>query len=151
MKFSPPSSSSSSSFITFSWTHLVNLFMIWPALLSEEFWKEFLFCFIKFFVILLSRWFERTLSLKKTVDFMPRWLERISGFCPTTSHFASCFCPESQAVLRLSSFSLGGRSNIFCRLSIDGKNTCCCMKEIFSAATSFISLSMNTRRRKKCY
>lgn len=62
--------------------HLVNLFMIWPELLSEEFWAEIFFCFISF--LFYQKNFVMSTSTRRIkddeVDFMPGWIERISGF-----------------------------------------------------------------------
>lgn len=56
-------------------TQLVNLFMIWAELLSKEFSNSF-------FVLSEELNFasKGKLKTKKTVDFMPGWFERISGF-----------------------------------------------------------------------
>lgn len=85
LRFSP-----SSSFITFCLgPHLVNLFMIWAELLSEEFLKEIRFLAF-FFRFVLSNFFvisrSNPLKTKKTDDFMRGWIEGISGFVPAKPH-----------------------------------------------------------------
>lgn len=153
---SPPSSSSS--FITISrGLRPISLIYLWydQCCWAKNFERSLFFVLSKSFVVLLSRWFERTLCLKKTVNFMPRWLERISGFCPTSStfHFASCFCPESHRVagrFAISSSFFGGRSNIFFLLSLDGRDTCCCMKRLFFCNNK-LYLSVDGYKKEKNY
>lgn len=87
---------------------LVNLFMIWPVLLSEEFWNEVFFLFYQnFFVILLFSLIWAHIKLKENSRFHAALTRKnfwfLYFFCPTSStfYFASCFCPESHSVVSL--------------------------------------------------
>lgn len=101
---------------------LVNLFMIWAELLSEEFLR---FCFIKkdffsnfSFLIFFPKQIK---DEEKTADFMPGWMEGISGFCPSTPLHVFVLSHKQRRPFAISFFFSAPRwlsSNIFSCLFI---------------------------------
>lgn len=133
---------------------LVNLFMIWPALLSEEFWKEFrlfFFCFIKFF---------RNSSFSLIWAHIKFKKQSISCRADSKEFLVFVQLLPTSLLLRVfvlshttdvSSFYLAAEAAFFHLIPRDWQNTCYCIRKRFLHQKAFISVDGDTRGNdKKC-
>lgn len=127
---------------------LVNLFMIWPVLLSEEFWNEVFFLFYQnFFVILLFSLIWAHIKLKENSRFHAALTRKnfwfLYFFLSNVFNLLFCLVFLSWVTQRRKLILSDGRSSIFFVLSpFDWYMFVAWRKKkrFFSAPTGFISV-----------